>query len=154
MRLNLLSSNKLKGEIGELLVAHLLRRRGFLVYRPERLLAKIERLGLPQSYEVEFLREHSRTMDFFAIYPESGASDSREVVFQLFSGFGLGKYFRKPCHQGFVVEVKSGTAELSTRQRRMLRLAQRLGFKAIIAKVSFTGDYLADVAFTVLEEGR
>ena len=151
---SLLASNKLKGEISELLVAYLLRRKGFLVYRPERLLAKIERLGLPQSYEVEFLREHSRTMDFFAIYPESGASDSREVVFHLFSGFGLGKYFRKPCHQGFVVEVKSGSAELSPRQRRMLEQAQRLGFKGLIAHVRYSENYLVDVSFRVLDGGE
>ena len=151
---SLLASNKLKGEISELLVAHLLRRKGFLVYRPEKLLMKIRRLKLPESYEVEFLREHSKTMDFFAIFPESNAMDSREVVFQLFSCCGLKRYFERPEHQGFVVEVKSGSAELSPRQRGMIRQAQRLGFKSLIAHVRYSENYWVDVSFRVLDGGE
>lgn len=153
MMYNLLASNKLKSEIGELLVAHVLRRKGFIIYRPAKLLTKIEKLRLPRSYEVEFLEKYGKTMDFFAIFPERAAMDPREVICQLFSGGGLNRYLEKPPHQGFVVEVKSGSAGLSSRQRRMLKQAQRLGFKALIARVIFAGNYWADVSFRMLEEG-
>lgn len=46
-----------------------LRREGFLVYRPGKLVERVRRMGLPESYEVEFIEEHRRTMDFFAISP-------------------------------------------------------------------------------------
>jgi len=141
MRYSLLESKKLKGEIGELIVAHLLRRKGFFLYRPWKLLEKIEKLKLPESYEVEFLRENYRTMDYFAIFPERDSVSSREVVHELFSGCGLRRYFEKAPHQGFVVEVKAGSSELSSRQRRMIEKAVRLGFRAIVARVNFEEDY-------------
>ena len=154
MMYSLLASNRLKGEIGEILVAHLLRRKGFLVYRPEKLLAKIRCLRLPESYEVEFLEKHRKTMDFFAIYPEQYGMDSREEVFQLFSGCGLIRYFERPHHQGFVVEVKSGSADLSPKQKGMIRQAQRLGFKGLIAHVCYSENYWVDVSFRVLDGGE
>jgi hypothetical protein len=92
MLYSILESKSLRGEVGELLVAQVLRKKGFYLYRPAKLLAKIKSLELPETYEVEFLRKHSKTMDFFAIFPRDHCIDSREVVCQLFSGYGLKKY--------------------------------------------------------------
>ncbi len=67
---NILSEDKkIKGLIGEIIAAKCLKKKGFIVYRPSRILRFLEEVNAPDNYEVQFLRRYQKTMDFFAVLP-------------------------------------------------------------------------------------
>mgnify|MGYP004211014849 CR=1 FL=1 len=67
---NILTGNsQVKGRIGEVIASHYLRKQGFIVNRPSRILKLLGRAGVPNNYEVQFLRHYKKTMDYFAVYP-------------------------------------------------------------------------------------
>lgn len=73
----------------------------------------------------------------------------------MFMGLRLEKYRRgESRHWGFVVEVKSDSFSLSTRQRGMMARGMRLGFKGLIARVKLREDYRVELEFEVVGEGN
>ncbi len=144
-------STKVKGEIGEVIAANYLRKSGFIVHRPWRILSLLERIGVPNNYEVRFLKRYRKTMDFFAVFP--GTDEyliPREAICEVFANGGLDKYDGSRLKsQGFVVEVKTnlnGNSHLaSKKQRRMFQIAEKLGFEFLLMQVNLQKDFIAEI---------
>lgn len=141
---------KLKGEIGELVVSSHLKKKGFIVRKPRSILALLERVGVPFSYEVEFLQNHYKTMDFFAVYPRDDELVlDRSAICEVFNGTGLNRYMTESKSKGFIVEVKTGfngcKSRPSKKQKQMFRLGRKLEFGVIIAEVDLKENYVAEI---------
>jgi hypothetical protein len=152
VKYNIIEENtKVKGEIGEVIAASYLRKSGFIVHRPWRILGLLERVGVPNNYEVRFLKRYRKTMDFFAIFP--GPDDyliPRQVICDVFSKGGLDKYDgTQSKSQGFVVEVKSnlnGNSNFaSKKQKLMFQTAKKLGFEFLLMQVNLQNDFTAEI---------
>jgi hypothetical protein len=150
-------STKVKGEIGEIIAANYLRKSGFIVHRPWRILSLLERVGVPNNYEVRFLKRYRKTMDFFAVFPcPDEYLIPREAICEVFANGGLDKY-DGVCSksQGFVVEVKThlnGSSHLaSKKQKLMFQTAKKLGFEFLLMQVNLQNDFSAEI--TVKNEG-
>jgi hypothetical protein len=153
-------STHVKGEIGEVIAANYLRKIGFIVKRPWRIISLLERVGVPNNYEVQFLRRYKKTMDFFAVYP---CSDSllipREAVCDVFAKGGLNRYNSKLKSVGYVVEVKTNLNgsphHASKKQAGMFRLARKLGFGVLLVHVTLNEDFTAGITLkTGSRKGR
>jgi hypothetical protein len=153
---NILTENsQVKGRIGEVIASHYLRKQGFIVNRPSRILRQLGRAGVPNNYEVQFLRRYRKTMDYFAVYPrDDPLLIRREAVCEVFAQGGLDRYSTPLKSKGYVVEVKTNHnakhPSVSKRQKRMFSHARKLGFKVILIIVTFRENYTAEI--TLLEE--
>jgi hypothetical protein len=148
---NILTGNsQVKGRIGEVIAAYYLRKQGFIVDRPSRILKLLGRAGVPNNYEVRFLRRYKKTMDYFAVYPRDDPLLVRkEAICEVFAKGGLERYTAKPRSYGYVVEVKTNHngkhPSVSKRQKRMFRIARKLRFKVILIIVTFRENYTAEI---------
>ena len=152
---NILTGNsQVKGRIGEVIASHYLRKQGFIVNRPSRILKLLGRAGVPNNYEVQFLRHHKKTMDYFAVYPRDDPLLIRKAaVCEVFAKGGLDKYSKHPRSNGYVVEVKTNLnrrLRVSECQARMFRFARKIGFGVILGLVIFRKSYTAEI--TLLDE--
>jgi len=149
----------LAGRIGEEVASYHLRSLGFIVARPWKVLGVVEKAGLPENYEIRFLRRYQKTMDYFAVRPrEDPLLQRREAVCEVFRGGGLDRYISSlpEPSRGYVVEVKTGVKNwknkprASKRQQRMFREAEKLGFGAMLIGVVLMEGLTAEVKINVL----
>jgi hypothetical protein len=154
-------SPALAGRIGEEVASYHLRSLGFIVARPWRVLRVLERAGVPDNYEVEFLRRYQQTMDYFAIKPrDDPLLQPREAMCEIFRGGGLDRYMSvhasSEASRGYVTEVKTWVtggnqgSRASKRQQRMFREAEKLGFGAMLVLVALRSGLTAQVEVRVL----
>lgn len=147
----------LAGRIGEEVACYYLRSIGFIVARPWRVLGVLEKAGVPENYEISFLRRYQKTMDYFAVQPRADPLlQNREAVCEVFRVGGLNRFISQGERStGYVVEVKTGLREAvkpraSRRQRRMFREAERLGFGVLLVEVGLQRNLTAEVRVRVL----
>ncbi|MHA1973778.1 MAG: hypothetical protein ACTSW1_12335 [Candidatus Hodarchaeales archaeon] len=156
----------LRGLITEELTLYILTKNfPILVMRPTKALEILSSLQL-NSNKYEFLKKYQQTMDFFGLgpvfqdirYPLS----NREILLKYFEyEQGLNKFFTTEKWikklQGYIIEVKSRTSQnslkafnysFSTNQVKMISQVRRLGFKIILAGVTFEQDWEVSVVFT------
>ncbi len=156
---SIIGNPALAGRIGEEVASYHLRSLGFIVARPWKVLGVLEKAGVPDNYEVEFLRRYQKTMDYFAVKPRNDPLlQAREAMCEVFRGGGLDRYMPAsgdPC-RGYVTEVKTGVKNggrnkgASKRQRRMFREAEKLGFGAMLVSVVLDRDLTAQVEIRIL----
>jgi hypothetical protein len=112
----------------------------------------LERAGVAQGYEFDFVSRFYKTMDFLAVYPrEDSLVIDREAICEVFRSGGLKKYTHTSKSLGFVVEVKTGlngcNSRPSKKQKNMFRIGRKLGFGIIIAEVALRENYIAEITF-------
>ncbi|MFQ5815492.1 MAG: hypothetical protein ACE5G7_03235 [Candidatus Hydrothermarchaeaceae archaeon] len=148
-------NSQVKGRIGEVIASHHLREMGLIVDRPSRILSLLKRAGVPDNYEVQFLRRYKKTMDYFAVLPRDDPLVlRRQAICEVFAKGGLDKYTSQGEGKGYVVEVKTsqkGNSRASKRQERMFHTAGKLGFGGILAKVTFKENYTVEIRLVRLD---
>ncbi len=152
-----LSLTHLRGLIGEEIVAYLLRKKlNLYVIRPFLLISKLNELKANNSRS-QFILSHTRTMDFFGVWPsivplteDFNVDSLRTSVIDFFFENTLSKHLLSDSNQvlrGYIVEVKSSSSmsdsrpNLSPKQVKMIQIGKKSGFDAIIAQVVYLPNY-------------
>ena len=156
---SIIGNPALAGRIGEEVACCHLRSLGFIVARPWKVLGVLEKAGVPENYEVEFLRRYQKTMDYFTVKPRNDPLlQGREAVCEVFQGGGLNRYMpaSDDACRGYVTEVKTGSrggnvkCRTSRKQRRMFREAEKMGFGVMLVEVVLRKNLIAEVEINVL----
>jgi|TARA_B100000315_G_scaffold258182_1_gene309429 hypothetical protein len=147
---NILTGNsQVKGKIGEILAAHYLSEQGFIINKPYRVLKILENAKVPNNYEVQFLNQYQKTMDYFAVYPRvDPLLIRREAICETFTQGGLNKYTSANSSKGYVVEVKTCVNKkhgITKRQLKMFHLAEKLGFGGMLIFVKLKENYSTEI---------
>ncbi|MHA1214927.1 MAG: hypothetical protein ACTSPG_06495 [Candidatus Hodarchaeales archaeon] len=156
----------LRGLIAEELVHYILTKNfPIIVMRPAKALETLKSLQL-NSNKFTFLRTYQQTMDFFGLGPifkdTRFPHSTQEILLKYFEyEQGLNKFFNNEKWvkdlKGYVIEVKSRTSQnvlkpfnysFSANQVEMIKKVKTLGFKIILAGVTFEANWNVSVIFT------